>query len=269
LSFTVANSVIPVTIADKLLLVVALSMLLTPILFIIFDKVIAPRYASEQKGADEITEQNDIIIIGHGRVGGIVNRMLRGAGYETTVIDYSSTQLEMLRRFDLKVFFGDGTRPDLLHSAGIDNAKMLVVAIDHKEHTTELVRYVAATYPHVHITARARDRTHVYDLWSVGCRDIIRETYDSSLRMGRSAYEALGHSAEQSTKMVEEFNMRDRKAMIESAGFYKFGVPLSENPEFVEKAKEVMREWEDDLIGQEHMPGDEHDDDAPLTQPQG
>jgi CPA2 family monovalent cation:H+ antiporter-2 len=269
LSFTVANSVIPVAIADQLLLVVALSMLLTPILFIIFDKVIAPRYASEQKGADEITEQNDIIIIGHGRVGGIVNRMLRGAGYETTVIDYSSTQLEMLRRFDLKVFFGDGTRPDLLHSAGIDNAKMLVVAIDHKEHTTDLVRYVAATYPHVHITARARDRTHVYDVWSVGCRDIIRETYDSSLRMGRSAYEALGHSAEQSAKMVEEFNMRDRKAMIESAGFYKFGVPLSENPEFVEKAKEVMREWEDDLIGQEHMPGDEHDDDAPLTQPQG
>jgi len=269
LSFTVANSVIPPTIADQLMLVVALSMLLTPLLFIIFDKVIAPRYAAGQKPPDEITEKNDIIILGHGRVGGIVNRMLRGAGYATTVVDYSSSQLEMLRHFDLRVFFGDGTRPDLLHSAGIDKAKMLVIAIDDREQITELVQYVTNNYPHVHIVARARDRTHVYDLWSAGCRDIIRETYDSSLRMGRSAYEALGHTNEQAMKMAEQFNTRDRAAMIATADAYKVGVPISENPELVSQTKKIIKEWENELLGQDNTKKEELDDDTPLTAPEG
>jgi CPA2 family monovalent cation:H+ antiporter-2 len=182
-------------------------------------------------------------------VGGIVNRMLRGAGYDTTVIDYSSSQLEMLSRFGLKVFFGDGTRPDMLHSAGIENAKMLVIAIDEKEQTTELVRYVAEHYPNTHIVARARDRTHVYDLWSAGCRDIIRETYDSSVRMGRSAYEALGHSREKADEMAAQFNLRDREAMLKTATVYDPNIPSSQNPAFVAMAKELMEEWENDLIG--------------------
>lgn len=249
LSFTVSVNVIPSVIADQLLLVVALSMLLTPGLFILFDRIIAPKFEGEQREADDITEKNDIIIIGHGRIGGIVNRMVRGAGHSTTVIDYSSAQLEMLRRFDLRVFFGDGTRPDMLHAAGIENAKVLVAAIDDKEQTTVLVEYVVKHYPHVHVVARARDRTHVYDLWSVGCRDIIRETYDSSVRMGRSVYEALGNSAEKAQEMASEFNMRDRKAMVESASYYKRGVPLSENQEFVDVAKRVIKEWETELIG--------------------
>ena len=271
LSFTVASSVIPAAIADQLMLVVALSMVLTPLCFILLDRVIAPKFAGKAPQADEITHASDIIIVGHGRVGGIVNRMLRGAGYETTVIDYSSSQLEMLRRFEFTVFFGDGTRPDLLESAGISEAKMLIITIDNKEHITELARYVGKTYPQVHVVARARDRTHVYDLWAMGCRDIIRETYDSSLRMGRSAYEALGHSREEAEKMSAEFNQRDRHAMLETASAYKMGVPLSENPEFVEKVKEVMREWEGDLLGKEinksaHVTPTEND---ALTQPEG
>lgn len=251
LSFTVSAHVLPEAIADVLLLIVALSMLLTPALFIYFDKVIAPKYETVEREADDVTDQNDIIIIGHGRVGGIVNRMVRGAGNTTTVIDYSSAQLELLRRFDLRVFFGDGTRPDMLHSAGIEDAKVLIVAIDDKAQTTQLVEYVTQHYPHVHIVARAFDRTHVYDLWAVGCRDIIRETYDSSVRMGRSVYEALGHGREKAQAMADEFNERDRSAMLQAATYYKRGVPLAENEEFVAVAKKLMKEWESDLIGQE------------------
>lgn len=269
LSFTVANSVIPTSIADQLMLVVALSMLLTPLLFILLDKVIAPKYSGDQREADVIDEKTDIIIIGHGRVGGIVNRMLRGAGYETTVIDYSSSQLDMLARFGLKAYFGDGTRPDMLHAAGIDKAKMLVIAIDHKEHTTELARYVAANYPDVYIVARARDRTHVYDLWAAGCRDIIRETYDSSLRMGRSAYEALGHSREKADDMVLQFNERDREAMLRTASVYDKDIPSSQNPEFVAMARQIMEEWENDLIGDHEKEDKDDDNDLPLTQPEG
>lgn len=250
LSFTVANSVIPASIADQLMLVVALSMLLTPALFILFDKVIAPMFTGSQAEADEITEQGDIIVIGHGRVGGVVNRMLRSAGYKTTVIDFSSHQLEMLRKLGLKVFFGDGSRPDLLHSAGIHNAKLLVVAIDDKEQITNLTEYVVKNYPRVHVLARAVDRFHVYDLWAVGCRDIIRETYDSSIRMGRSAFTALGNSLEQSTVLAKQFESRDRKAMIETAGLHKRDVPFAENQEYMDKVKEMMAEWEEELIGQ-------------------
>lgn len=249
LSFTVASSVIPVSVADVLMLVVAMSMLITPLLFIGLDRLIAPRFAESQREPDTIDKRSDIIIVGHGRVGGIVNRMLRSAGHDTTVIDYSSNQLDMLRRFGLTVFFGDGTRPDLLHSAGIDHAKMLVIAIDEKAHITELVKYVSKHYPHVHIVSRAKDRTHVYDLWGAGCRDIVRETYDSSLRMGRSAFEALGVNRETAESMVNEFNHRDRDAMLRTASVYRPSVPMSENPEFIAMVREIREEWENDLLG--------------------
>ena len=252
LSFTVASSVIPVEIADQLMLVVALSMMLTPLLFILFDRVIEPRFANDQeREMDEITEQHDIIIIGHGRIGGIVNRMMGAAGYKTTVIDYSSTQLEMLRTIGLRVFFGDGTRPDLLHSAGIDKAKLLVIAIDGKEQITELVHHVLKKYPDLHVLARATDRNHVYDLWAVGCRDIVRETYDSSLRMGRSAFEALGITPERAALMAEQFNQRDRQGMIDTAELYRKDVPLSQNAPFLAKIKQLLAETENDLLGQQ------------------
>ena len=195
LSFTVASAVIPSDLADRLLLIVALSMLLTPALFILFDRVIAPRFAStEDREMDEIEEKSDIIIAGHGRVGGIVSRMLRNIGLSPTVIDFSARQLEFLKAVDVQAYYGDATRPDLLHSAGIESAKLLMIAIDGREQITELVKYVRHHYPDVHIVARAIDRDHVYDLWHAGCRDIVRETYDSSLRMARSSIEALGYN---------------------------------------------------------------------------
>ena len=127
-----------------------------------------------------------MIVAGHGRFGGIVNRILTSAGYKTVVLDYQSEQLERLRAFGIKVFFGDATHPDLLHAAGIEEASMLVIAIDDKEQATELVRYVREAHPRVYIVVRAIDRHHVYELWAAGARDIIRENFDSAVRAGRS-----------------------------------------------------------------------------------
>lgn len=249
LSFTVANGVIPSGIADQLLLVVALSMLLTPLLFILYDRVIAPRYNVEyERSADEINEQNHIIIAGHGRVGGIVSRMLRGAGYTSTVIDFSAKQLEMLSRFGIKAYYGDATRPDLLHSAGIDEAKLFVIAIDEKEQITELAKHVISRYPQVHVIARAVDRNHVYDLWAAGCRDVIRESYDSSLRMGRSAYEALGATKEQAEEMKAAFDTMDRKSIRALAEHYDPDIPATENEAYVAKVREMAVEWERELV---------------------
>ena len=248
LSFTVSNAVIPVDLAGRLLLIVALSMLLTPALFIIYDKIIAPRFSeAEEREMDEIHEENDVIIAGHGRVGGLVNRILQGVGRKATVIDFSSAQLEMLKKFDFQAYYGDATRPDLLHAAGIANAKIFVIAIDGKEQITELARYVNQHYPDVHIIARAIDRNHVYDLWHAGCRDIIRETYDSSMRMGRSSLEALGYSRDQADRMVEAFNELDRRNMIVAADHYDPAIPAFENDAYMDAIRDMRGDWEAEL----------------------
>ncbi len=248
-SFTVANAVVPGPIADLLLLVVALSMLLTPALFICYDKLIAPRYSRQQaQDADEITSDAKIIIAGHGRFGGIVNRALQAADYETTVIDYSNEQLAMLRRFGLSAYYGDATRPDLLHAAGIDDAKVLVIAIDNKEAATELARYMHEHHPKVHVVARAIDRWHVYDLWAAGCRDIIRETYDSSIRAARSVFEAIGHPRSQAEKLIGVFEEYDRKTMVETAqAFIQSDDPHSENSAYSQLVRDNLELWEADL----------------------
>ena len=250
LSFSLANAVMPADVANLLLLVVALSMLLTPLLFILYDWLVVPRYAQQsERAADAIEEPAKIIIAGHGRFGGIVNRALRAAGFETTVVDYSSEQLAMLRGFGLRVHFGDATRPDLLHAAGIENAKVLVIAIDNKEAVTNMTRYVCRTYPDVHVVARAYDRMHVYDLWSIGCRDIIRETYDSSIRAGRSAFEALGFDRARAGEMMRHFEEMDREMMVDLADLHDIEVPVSENEPFKARFRDLTDEWERELKG--------------------
>lgn len=241
LSFTVANAVIPQAVADQLLLVVALSMLLTPALFILYDKVIAPKFInSESREADAIAEENHIIIAGRGRMGGLIERMLSAAGYQSTVIDYNSRRIEIMGRFGVKTYYGDATRPDLLASAGVANAKLLIIAIDGREQITELTKYLAQTYPKLHVLARAVDRDHVYDLWLAGCRDIVRETYDSSIRMGRSAFEALGIPKNHAQAMADAFDRVDRQSMLEVASAYDPGIPLVENEAYIQKVREIM-----------------------------
>ena len=223
-------------------------MLITPLLFIIYERVIVPRSEKSQaREADEIEERSKVIIAGHGRVGGIINRMLRNAGLNPTVIDYSAGQLDMLRKFGVHVYFGDATRPDLLHSAGIDEARVFVVAIDDKHQITEVVKHVTSHHPHVHVIARAVDRHHTYELWAAGCRDIIRETFDSSLRMGRSVFEAFGASRKSAERILEEYVASDRESMIELADVYDLDIPAHENDAYVRKARKIMEENEPKL----------------------
>lgn len=246
ISFTVASAVIPTTLAELLLLVVALSMLLTPALYILYDKVIAPRFADAQTfSPDEIDKKGTVIIAGVGRFGGVINRILLGAGHQTVVLDHHAEHLERLRVFGVKVFYGDATRPDLLHAAGIDKARMLVVAIDDKEQSLELVRYVTKNHPHVYIVARALDRHHVYELWAAGSREIIRDTFDSAVRAGRTALESLGHHAYDAERQTRNFVSSDRSALRELADLYDADIPAHENLPYVERTKEIIAQTEE------------------------
>ena len=194
LNYTTQNSVLPSELAQILSPVVALSMFLTPALFIFFEKAIVPRYAQakEEKPADQITERGTAIIAGIGRFGQIINRLLVANGIKTVVLDHEAGQVEMMRRINIKSYFGDACRPDLLHTAGIDQANLLIVAIDDRLRSTELVTYVKGHYPHIHILARAFDRGHLYELRHEGADIIISETYHSALEMGREALISLG-----------------------------------------------------------------------------
>ncbi|MGB3752740.1 MAG: cation:proton antiporter [Parerythrobacter sp.] len=245
IAVAVAAFVFDAETADLLLLIVALTMLVTPILFILYDRIIAPRFsAGDARKADSIEEENSVIIAGRGRVGGIVDRMLQAADVSTTVIDYDSRHLDIVRKFGFRTYFGDATRPDLLAAAGIAKAKLLVVALDEREQIDRLVKYAIANYPNLHVTARAIDRNHVYELWSYGCRDIVRETYDSSLRLGRSAYEALGIDRQQAQAMTDAFEDMDRSSMRQVADLYDNDIPYWENEPLMAKVKELQSEWD-------------------------
>jgi monovalent cation:proton antiporter-2 (CPA2) family protein len=193
LSFSQQNAVLPNEYIAVLQLVVALSMFLTPILFIVFDKVILPRYMqqSNDKEFDDVDEKGQVIIAGIGRFGQIVNRMLVANGIKTVVLDHEAAQVETLRRVEIKSYFGDATRPDLLHTAGIEEAAMIVVAIDNKEEALQMTHYVKHHFPKVKVLARAFDRRHSYELRHAGADHIVSETYYSALEMGAEALRNL------------------------------------------------------------------------------
>ncbi|MEL7149217.1 MAG: cation:proton antiporter [Pseudomonadota bacterium] len=248
LSFSLANAVLPPAIADQLLLVIALSMLLTPLLFILYDKVIAARAVAEEvREEDSIDEPGEVIIAGYGRIGTVIDRMLLAAGYKTTVIDYDSNQIDSLRKFGARVYYGDASRPDLLMAAGIDRAKVLVICIDNVEQATRLAEYALSTHPNLHVVVAARNRHHVYELWGVGCRDIVRETYDSALRIGRSVLEATGIPREKAELLVDAFNQMDRKAMLEVADAYDPEIPAADNEAYVTRVREIRGPWQEQL----------------------
>lgn len=194
LGFTVQNNVLPLELSQTLSLVVALSMFLTPGLFILFEKVIRPRYEkqSNEREQDTIEESGSVIIAGMGRVGQVINRLLVANGVKTVVLDYDTVQVDMMRTIGTKAYYGDATRPDLLHTAGIDHAAALVVAIDNEESCVELVKHIRHSYPNIKIISRAFDRGHVYRLRQAGADVIESETYHSALELGVQTMNVLG-----------------------------------------------------------------------------
>ncbi|MCQ1058075.1 monovalent cation:proton antiporter-2 (CPA2) family protein [Photobacterium sp. DNB23_23_1] len=207
LSYSMQNHVLPAGIAQILSLVVAISMLLTPGLFIFFDKVVVPKFVeqSNEREADKIDETGTVIIAGIGRFGQIINRLLVANGIKTVVLDHEAGQIDNMRAIKIKSYYGDATRPDLLHTAGIEEAKLLVIAIDDQERAVELTEYVKHSYPHVRILARAYDRGHHYALRFAGADFIISETYHSALTMGTQALKDLGVHPFRAEKLRQTF----------------------------------------------------------------
>jgi glutathione-regulated potassium-efflux system ancillary protein KefC len=197
-----------------LTIVVALSMAMTPLLLLLHDKFIC-RQARGEKRADEIDLRGPVIIAGFGRFGQIVGRLLLANEVRPVVLDHDADQVETLRKFGYRVFYGDATRLDLLEAAGVAEARLLVNAIDDVEDSLALVDGVRERYPHVRIVARARNVSHYLELRLRGVEVIERETFESALRTGRAALEALGVDRYRAREMADIFR-RHNVATVES-----------------------------------------------------
>ncbi|WP_299200943.1 cation:proton antiporter [uncultured Tateyamaria sp.] len=254
-AFSVGQGVIPQGVAETLLLVIALTMLITPLLFILYElqsRRIAKRGVEIE--ADEIDEDGPVIIAGIGRFGQIVNRLLQGSGFKTVVLDHDMETIALMRRFGFKGFLGDPSRPDILHAAGLDSAHILVVALDDKDASTRLVAYARKTRPDIHIIARAYDRVHVYRLYQAGANDIVREMFDGSLRAGRYALENLGLTEYEAAEAERVFYAHDRDAVRQLAEVWDPNIPASKNDAYVERAKSLEKSLEAALSARQEQP---------------
>jgi glutathione-regulated potassium-efflux system ancillary protein KefC len=201
----------PKELADLLIVVVALSMLITPLLLIINERIIEPRFANLNAMPEDTMElqDNPVIIAGFGRFGQIVGRLLHANKIGTTIIDHNPNQIERLRTFGFKVFYGDASRLDLLHAAGLQRAKLFVLAIDDREAGLRTIDLIREHFPNVRILARAWDLIHVYQLKDHGAHNIERETFDSALKLGESALVELGYERHRAHRTAQKFRAYD------------------------------------------------------------
>jgi len=198
-----------------LTLAVALSMALTPVALILHDFLQARVQCAGSERAEDTIEDQDtrVIIAGFGRFGQIVGRVLFSSGIKATVLDHDPDQVDVMRRFDFRVYYGDATRLDLLHAAGAERAELLVVAIDEPDTSVRLVEAVQEHFPKLQIVARARDVAHWQRLRSRGVSVVERETFESALLVGRRSLERLGVRPYEARERGDQFRRHNVQSL--------------------------------------------------------
>jgi monovalent cation:proton antiporter-2 (CPA2) family protein len=201
LSMAMQQRILDAEISKLLVAVVALSMAVTPLLFVLYEKIIAPRYTAvvvEKRAPDTIDEHAPVIMAGFGRFGNFVGRFMMSQDIKVTVLESDPDHVDMLRTFGFKVFYGDATRLDLLHAAGIEQACMLIISLADRAKVAQLVAEVRQKFPDVRILARAHDYDQRHELIRLGLRseDVVHEQMHSALELGLKALRVLGKPGE-------------------------------------------------------------------------
>jgi CPA2 family monovalent cation:H+ antiporter-2 len=250
-TFSLQQGVLTNEIGGDLLTIIALSMLFTPLAFISHDLLLRYRkeYAENPKN-DEIDEQHQVIVVGSGRFGQVVNRLVRSVGFETTLLDHDLKRVQYMRRLGVKTFLGDTTRPDLLRAAGLATAKVLVVAINNPEGAVRIVRHAKRVNPDIVVIVRARDRAHTYELLQAGADHVVREMFDSSLRAGRYVLENIGLTEYEAAQAEKLFYQHDRYTIRELRELWKPGVPSAKNQAYLDRAVELEHDMRSALLTQ-------------------
>ncbi|HBK57138.1 MAG TPA: glutathione-regulated potassium-efflux system protein KefB [Xanthomonadales bacterium] len=235
---------------DLLVVVVGVSMAVTPMLLIVVSHWLARHPARvAPREFDQIGPGHPrVIIAGFGRVGQIVGRMLTAQRIPFTALENSPEQVDFSRRFGNKIYFGDPARPDLLRAAHVEHAEIFVLTTDNPEANLRTARMVKRLFPHIRIYARARNRQHTFKLMDLGVDGVVRETFHSSLELGRQVLEALGVAPEQARERMQRFLAHDEALLQEQYLVYDDDAAL------VASAHEALR----DLVGlfdADRMPG--------------
>ncbi len=219
-SYATQQAVLPPAWANMLVATVALSMAASPLLLLVNEKFLQPRFHLRKpaRAPDLIDERNNpVILAGFGRFGNIVGRLLRANGIGTTVLDHDPDQVENLRRFGMKSFYGDASRLDLLRAAGAEQAKLFILAIDDEAKGRQIVQMVQQHFPKVKILARAASRQHAYELLNLGVRDVFRETLGSALDLAAAALQSVGIEENRANRAAQIFRKHDEASVREMA----------------------------------------------------
>ncbi|MBA3535667.1 MAG: cation:proton antiporter [Tatlockia sp.] len=207
--------------ANFFILAVALSMAVTPLIMLAYNRLLVPRFMSPfRRKYDQIDEQQSVILAGYGRFGQVIGRFLTAQAIKLTILEKDPEQLELLRKLGFKVYFGDASRLDLLKNAGADKAKLLVIAIDDPETCLEIVKLAKQEFPQLKIYSRARNRRHAFELNKAGVDYFKRETFDSSLSMAQEVMKFLGLSPELMRRKARTFAQHDEASLRKSFEFF-------------------------------------------------
>ena len=216
-AFALQLGIFEQSISDILMAVTALSMTITPILMVILDKAIIPLINKSaktiEKEMDSIDEHNKVILVGFGHFGSTLGRFLRANGVEATILDADPERVQFLRKMGFKVYFGDGTRAELLQSAGAEEASILISALDNTEYSVKLVELCKEEFPHLEVMIRAKNRYDAFELMEMGVKNIYRENLDTSIRMGEDVLKKLGFRAHTVHRLAKQFRDYDEDAL--------------------------------------------------------
>ena len=271
--------------AAPLVAAVAISMVLTPFLFIAVERWVLP-WATKDSGDaparphDEIDEHDSpVVIAGYGRFGQVVGRLLRSIGVRCTVLDLDPEIVDVLGRLGMKVYYGDGSRLELLHAAGCARARLFVVAVDDPEQAVHIVDTVREHFPDLPIMARARDRIQYYELKKHGAHFVHRETFASAYELGIAALRQLGYRGHTAHRLARRWRDHEERELDEIAAMWareeERSVIFARARRAFEEAERLMRDedpqvfsdrdgaWDNEVLRIDRRP----DDEAPVTKP--
>lgn len=209
MSFCLQLNIIPNILANQIMAVIAMSMVATPFLLLINERLIYPNTRIQEKEIkkdnDYIDEDNPVIIAGFGHFGSTVGRLLRANQIKSTILDYDSDRIDLLRKMGFKVYYGDATRLELLKAAGCENAKIFIAAIDNPTVNLQVIETLKKHFPNLKILTRARNRNDAYELIDHKVEHIYRETLYSAVNMGVDALVELGLRKYTATRQGQQF----------------------------------------------------------------
>jgi len=241
LSFAFQLNILDRVDLDMMLVVTALSMTLAPILGIVNERFILPKVGtrqSEPRKMDHIAKTHKIILIGFGHFGSTIGRFLRSYGIEATILDHDSNRVDILRKMGFEVYYGDATRIELLESAGIAEAELLICAIDNPDANISLAGLIREKYPHVKLMMRAKSRMDASELLNMGISNVYRESLETSVRLASDVLHHMGFRRYTVHRQAQNFIKYDEESLRRLAT-----EPMNSD-QYVFKVREEMEQQE-------------------------